>query len=1129
MPYSTLGLPGVVAWRGTTRPVPQGGMELQDAYKVTQDCADAILVVDGDGVVRFANPAARELLGARVAPGRPFGMPVSSDATQELVVPLPSGARATVEMRVGDSSWDGKLARVVTLRDVSERLQARERIAQLNRVLLAIHDVGQLIARESDPVRLVEQTCGLLVQARGYVGAWIALGDGRAPATGFAAAGRSEGLEELERRVRRGDWPPCLDRMPGGAGGVRVCGRASECSECPLVAVQGAGVAVALQHDEVTFGMLGVLGTVSLVDDEQEQTLVVEVARDVAFALRDIERERQRAQAARDREALLKATQIVLGTDDFAVAARAIFDICKRQTGATAGYVAMRDGENERGVVFVDVGGVECTVDETLPMPIRGLRAVAYRENRTVFENAFPSSRHVDLLPTGHAPLRNVMFVPITLDGDVKGVIGLADKLGDFDEADASRAQNLGGVVALALDRTLHLEALQRRSAQHQQAQKVAQLGHWELEAASTAPRWSEEVYRIFGLTPDAPPPSFADHVHSEDLPVLQEAIRAGFEEGATFDLVFRIHRRGGELGWMRAIGEPVPGTDGRQRLFGTAQDVTDRMEVIDRLAASEQKLRLEKERAQQYLDVAAVVLLGLDAEGKITLLNRRGCEVLGLEAEEDALGQDWFQFVPGDQRDEVRALFRRVLDGLADARRVDGEILTTAGERKRIVWHNAEVRDNEGAVIGTLSSGEDVTERRAMEAQLAQADRLASMGMLAAGVAHEINNPLAFVLYALESLSREATGLLDAVRRPHVAVLAGNPSTSPEAFDDAMLAPKRLDDVKQRIDEALGGTRRIREIVRGLNTFSRVEAEERSPVDLRRVIDAAISMSFNEIKYRARLVKDFGDVPTIMGSEGRLSQVFLNLLINATHAIDEGDAERNEIRIRTWSEDGFACAQVSDTGCGIPRDHLQKLFDPFFSTKKAGKGSGLGLAISRSIIEGCGGTIDVESKVGRGTAFTIRLPLEEEPERSPASARPQDAESLPVTGRVLVVDDEDGIRAAMVRMLSQHETVQAASAEEAKRILERDQSFDLVLCDVMMPGLSGADLHAWLVETNPRLARQFAFISGGAFMPRIRDYLSKTDNIRIEKPFDVENFVRIVGMMVRAALSVAPSEPRSE
>jgi signal transduction histidine kinase len=388
----------------------------------------------------------------------------------------------------------------------------------------------------------------------------------------------------------------------------------------------------------------------------------------------------------------------------------------------------------------------------------------------------------------------------------------------------------------------------------------------------------------------------------------------------------------------------------------------------------------------------------------------------------------------------------------------------------------------------------EDIIKRKQAEAQLAQSDRLATMGMLAAGVAHEINNPLLYILFNLEST---------------IAVLEELPNTIRQT--DRSLQ----DELIRKLKSALEGTNRIAEIARGLGTFSRVEEDQLVAVEPAIVIEAAINMAYNEIKYRARLVKDFGQLPKVMASEGRLSQVFLNLLINAAHAIDEGDVENNEILVRTWTEGNQICAEVRDTGMGIPAEHLDKIFEPFFTTKKPSIGSGLGLAISKNIVESYSGTIQVSSELGQGTSFIIRLPVPAE-EAVPADFHDFLPIEPEVKGRILIVDDDNMTRDVMAQMLGEHETVEAESGASAKHILEEDAAFDVILCDMMMPDLSGADIHQWLLEKNPDLAGHMLFITGGAFTPRAKDYLDKVDNIKLEKPIETSKLRKTVADLIR-------------
>ena len=411
-----------------------------------------------------------------------------------------------------------------------------------------------------------------------------------------------------------------------------------------------------------------------------------------------------------------------------------------------------------------------------------------------------------------------------------------------------------------------------------------------------------------------------------------------------------------------------------------------------------------------------------------------------------------------------------------------------------------------------------DVTERKQMQASLAQSDRLAGLGMLAAGVAHEINNPLSYILYNLGSLAEDLPRLSAAMEQCCSALKDKFGQGDVEGVMESVLDPTILHDMIERAQDALSGTARIRDITRGLGTFSRVEQTEKAEVNIQYAIECAVNMAYNEIKYRARLVKDFGQVPIIFASDGRISQVFLNLLINAAHAIDEGDVENNEIRVRTWAEGDEAFAEVSDTGKGIPPENMDKLFEPFFTTKGVGVGSGLGLAICRTIVTEFGGEISVESEVGKGTCFTVRLPVKSAKAEMPIQEiTAESQEMLPVRGRILVMDDEPCIRSAITRLLREHEVITVPTGEDGQKLLREDHDFDLILCDMMMPQMSGMDLHKWLCTRNAALADRMVFMTGGAFTPKASEYLNRIENLRLEKPFDAENLSKLVSKKIAA------------
>jgi CheY-like chemotaxis protein len=201
--------------------------------------------------------------------------------------------------------------------------------------------------------------------------------------------------------------------------------------------------------------------------------------------------------------------------------------------------------------------------------------------------------------------------------------------------------------------------------------------------------------------------------------------------------------------------------------------------------------------------------------------------------------------------------------------------------------------------------------------------------------------------------------------------------------------------------------------------------------------------------------------------------------------------------------------------------ENLQRIFEPFFTTKPVGIGSGLGLNIVRNIITAYGGTITVTSEIGKGTRFLVTLPAAKVEAAGPETIT-DERKTAGASGRVLIIDDEPGIRRALKRLLRRHEVVEAATGEQGREVLAKDQGFDVILCDMMMPGVSGIDVHKWLIQHHPQLARKVVFVTGGAFTPNARDYLEKVDNLRIEKPFDATNLIKMVAEWVAASRSKA-------
>jgi nitrogen-specific signal transduction histidine kinase/CheY-like chemotaxis protein len=379
--------------------------------------------------------------------------------------------------------------------------------------------------------------------------------------------------------------------------------------------------------------------------------------------------------------------------------------------------------------------------------------------------------------------------------------------------------------------------------------------------------------------------------------------------------------------------------------------------------------------------------------------------------------------------------------------------------------------------------------EVRRIEAQLVVSDRLVSVGTLAAGIAHEINNPLACVL---TNLSLAVSDL---------APLAAAGKLDPEILAE--------------VEDAEAAAQRVRAIAHDLRVFSRGDDERVGPVDVEGVVESAVRMARNEVKHRATVEQRFARVPWVWGNEARLGQVFLNLVLNAAQAIPEGAADRNRIVVETsLAEDGTVRVDVSDTGCGMTPEVLRRVFTPFFTTKPTGTGSGLGLAISRRIVDALGGGISIESAPGRGTVAHVFLPrAEDRQERAAAAADPAPRTSR--RGRVLVVDDDALVRVAVRRVLSSRHDVFEAEAPDALARLRAGERFDVVLCDILMPVVTGMDLYRAVAEAAPEQAARFVFMTAGAFTPAARAFLETSGMRRLAKPFDPAELRETVDRLV--------------
>ncbi len=496
----------------------------------------------------------------------------------------------------------------------------------------------------------------------------------------------------------------------------------------------------------------------------------------------------------------------------------------------------------------------------------------------------------------------------------------------------------------------------------------------------------------------------------------------------------------------------------------------------------AEQELRDSEARFRRLVESAPDSVLIL-RNSRILFANRAAGQVLGTDDADALVGQSLEQYLVADSFDKAHDHLAGILTGASPNRPV--ELETLAGR----YLEASSISVDYGGQAAVLTFARDTTERREIQARLLQADRLAAVGMLAAGVAHEINNPLAYVLLNLKYLQRELPKL----------------ATQPER---AMALLKHVED-------AAHGAERVQTIVRDLRIFARADEEDGGPVDLLDALESALSIAEHEIRHRAELRRDYGEVAFVNGTSAKLEQVFLNVLMNAAQALDSKSGQKHviSVTVQMAEEPCRVVVGISDTGPGIDPSLARQVFEPFFSTKPPGLGTGLGLPICRSIVESFGGNIRLESELGQGTHCIIELPCSDQ------LSAPQRMDSLrlsekagPVLGRVLIIDDESSVAVMLGRMLEpRYEVVTCESAEEALTRLQEGNDFSAILCDIMMPNMNGMALYEELKRRAPGLEDRFIFMTGGGLLPEVNEFLSRVERPKIEKPFDLKELEHVL------------------
>ncbi len=573
-------------------------------------------------------------------------------------------------------------------------------------------------------------------------------------------------------------------------------------------------------------------------------------------------------------------------------------------------------------------------------------------------------------------------------------------------------------------------------------------------------------------------PMSFLEAIHPDDRERIRTLVEthASPEEG----MEYRIVRPDGSVRWIWDHVFPILDAQGKlYRLVGIAQDITERKRA-------EEALRESERHFHTLAEIVPVGIFRADAAGKCLFVNQRACELVGLSPDEQ-LGYCWQRALHPDDRARVLAEWTETTR-TNQPFRCEYRFLHRDGTIRWVLGQALAERDETGRIVGYVGSLTDITEQRQAQLRLAESERLAALGCMLAGIAHELNNPLQVILGFSALLRQNPT--LDATQRHHAEIIQSQ-------------------------------SERARKIISNLLTFGRQNALEPTPVNINELLQKLLELRGYALHLDGiHLETEFETLPLILADPNRLQQVFLNLFLNAEQAVAQRSGER-KIALRTRLDHAPQGEQIrvtlSDTGVGIPGEHLPRVFDPFFTTKPAGEGTGLGLSIAYSIVREHGGTIELTSEVGVGTTVTVSLPVVPAESAGNPKPEPPPPPNLPPASEqrqrsVLVVDDEEPIREFLQESLGL-EGFEVDVAENAMEGLARLRArhYDLVLCDIKMPGQTGIELLEEISREQPDIVSRFIFMTGDALSPGTREVLDSAVVRHLMKPFTLADVLRLL------------------
>jgi two-component system cell cycle sensor histidine kinase/response regulator CckA len=939
-------------------------------------------------------------------------------------------------------------------------LERTRSIDHLNKVISAVRNVNQLIVRETDPALLVQQACEQLIATRGFSSAWIALMDESGRVVSTAQAGLGEEFLPLVERMKRGELPHCTRRALAQIQVVAV-EDLSTCGDCPLACRAGnmEAMAVRLAHGGKVYGLLFASALVGLVSEEEEQGLLSEVADDIGFALSKIQTEEKRSKAERAvRESEARYKSLFEGAAEGIL----IADVKTKEFLFANPAICRMLGYTEDELKGMSVRDIH--PEEALDHVVSEFEAQARGEKTLAAD--IPCLRK-----DGTVIYADITTAPIVIGGSACNV----------------------GLFTDITERKLAEEKLSKSEELFRTAFDNATIGKALVAPDGRFLRVNRALCEMLGYSPEEfTSLSFADVTHPDDLEISRECVRtllAG--ESPTFYMEKRYLHKEGRAVWALMSTCLLRDADGRPLYFITGlQNITDRKRA-------EEALRISEAQLSNAMKIAKLGYWEYDVADDLFTFNDHFYSIFRTSAEQVggyrmSPARYAELFLHPDDRQVVAAETKKALETTDPhfSRQLEHRIIYADGKIGHISVRYFVVKDNEGRTVKTYGANQDITERKSLEEQLLQSQKMEAVGRLAGGIAHDFNNLLTTII--------------------------GNADLSLMTLEDK-------DTLRENLEEIRKAGQRAASLTRQLLAFSRRQLLQPKVLDLNEVVA-------DMEKMLRRLIGEDIDLETVLRPDlgrvkvdpGQIEQVIMNLAVNARDAMPQGgkltietanvDLDEGYAHKRPVTKPGpYVMLAISDTGVGMDKEVQSRLFEPFFTTKEKGKGTGLGLATVYGIVKQSGGYIWVYSEPGQGSTFKIYLPrVEEEAE----AVREVQAPSARLSGSetVLVVEDDDMVLGLTRNILRRYgyTVLEARNGEEAMRVASEHQGpIQLMLTDVVMPEMSGRQLAYKLHVERPEM--KVLYVSGYTDNAIVHHGILDEGIPFLQKPFSPEVLARKV------------------